>query len=70
LSTINDINQSISDMSDEQLYERMRSLRTARRVPTDIPRYAKKTKPAASLTKLVGNLTDNQLAALLAELED
>ena len=70
MSSIDSINQSLSEMSSDELLERMRLIRTARRIPTEIPRHAKKAKkPAVKMAELVKNLTDDQLASLIAELE-
>ena len=69
MSSIDSINQSLSEMSSDELLERIRLIRTARRIPTAIPRHAKKTKKPADMSKLVKNLTDDQLASLIAELE-
>ena len=69
MSDINDINQSITSMTDDELFAKIKSLRTARRVPTAIPRHAKKAKKPADTKKLTSALTPGQLAELIAELE-
>ena len=69
MTTIDQINQSISDMTDDELFERIRELRTARRVATPIPRHAKKPKKTDT-AKLLGSMTKEQMADLLKQLED
>jgi hypothetical protein len=68
---IDNISQSISAMSDEQLYERIREIRKARRVSTPIPKgkAAKKTKSPEKMMELMNGLPKEQLAILIAELE-
>ena len=68
MTTINSINQSLSDMSSDELFERIRELRTARRVTTPIPRHAKKPKKD-NTAKLLGSMTPQQIAQLLEQLE-
>ena len=73
MTTINELAQSVSEMSDDELLERMRQLRGARRVPTAIPRNGIKTKSAKakaiSGSKLLSSLSTEQAAELLAMLE-
>ncbi len=69
MTTIDQINTSISEMSDDELFERIRELRTARRVATPIPRHAKKPKKD-NTAKLLGKMSPQQIADLIAQLEE
>ena len=69
MTTINSINKSLSDMSSDELFERIRELRTARRVATPIPRNAMNPKKTDT-AKLLGSMTKVQMADLLKQLED
>ena len=69
---IDNISKSISEMSDEQLYDRIREIRKARRVSTHIPKgkAAKKTPSIDKMKQIMGGLPKEALASLIAELED
>ena len=69
MTDITAINQSITDMTDDELFAKIKDLRTARRVSTPIPRHAKKKRKSDSAMKLAGALSANQLSELLSELE-
>ena len=68
MTTINDINKSLSNMSSDELFERIRELRTARRVATPIPRHSKKPKKD-NTAKLLGSMTKQQMADLIKQME-
>ena len=69
---IDNISQSISEMSDEELYERIKEVRKARRVPTAIPKgkAAPKTPSTKKMLELMDSMPKEMLASLLAELEE
>jgi len=69
---IDNISQIISEMSDEELYERIKEVRKARRVPTAIPKgkAAPKTPNTGKMLELMESMPKDMLAALLAELEE
>ena len=69
---IDNISQSISEMADEELYERIKEVRKARRVPTAIPKgkAAPKTPSPKKMLELMDSMPKEMLASLLAELEE
>ena len=67
MATINDLNKSISDMTDEQLHERIREMRHSRRTHKGPVRAAKKAKPAELKP---ASMSEDQAAKLIAELEE
>ena len=69
---IDNISRSISEMSDDELYERIKTLRSARRVPTKIPRGSrpKKTPSLNKMQALLDSMSKDALASLVAELEE
>ena len=69
---INNISESITAMTDEQLYERIREIRKARRVSTPIPKgkAAKKTPSTAKMMETMEGMPKEMLANLIAELEN
>ena len=71
MTTMDQVNQSISNMSSDELLNRIRELRTARRVPTAIPRHAKKNKnQTKDAAKLLNKMTPQQIAQLIKQLEE
>ena len=72
MTTIHDLNRSISEMSDEELLGRLKELRTARRIPIEKPtkKAKSKTKKVTNPTALVGSMTPEMKAQLLKELEE
>lgn len=70
MTLIDDINQSISQMGDEELFDRIRQLRASRRVYTPIAGRKPKAKSnEPSLNALLGALSPNELQSLLSNLE-
>lgn len=70
MTTIDDLAVSVSEMTNDELLERMRQLRGARRVATPIPRQSTKPKKATkNLNALLKGLSPEQMQALLDELE-
>jgi len=69
MTTINDLAKSVSEMSDDELLERMRQLRGARRIPTAIPRGKSTKAKKTSGSKLISSLSPEQAAELLSMLE-
>ena len=69
---IDNISKSITAMIDDQLYERLREIRKARRVSTPIPKgkAAKKTPSTAKMMETMEGMPKEMLAALIAELEE
>jgi len=69
---IDQISKSVSEMSDDELYDRIKELRRARRVPTKIPRGSRpvKTPSLNKMNKLLDSMSKDALAALVAELEE
>ena len=69
---IDNISESITAMTDEQLYERIREIRKARRVSTPIPKgkAAKKTPSTAKMMETMEGMPKEMLANLIAELEN
>jgi len=69
---IDNISKSISEMSDDELYERMKEIRKARRVSTPIPKgkAAPKTPNTGKMMELMESMPKDMLASLLAELEE
>ena len=69
---IDQIAQSLSEMSTDELYDHIKSIRKARRVPTKIPRGSRpvKTPSLDKMQSLLDSLPKEALAGLLAELEE
>jgi hypothetical protein len=69
---IDNISKTISGMTDDELYERIREIRKARRVSTPIPKgkAAKKTPSPEKMLKAMDGLPKEMLAKLIAELEE
>ena len=69
---LNDIKTSISDMSDEDLIVFITKLRTSRATPKEAEKKKKSTptKKEKSLSSLLGNLSPEQIAEVLAALEE
>jgi hypothetical protein len=71
MALIDEINKSISQMSEVELLDRIKELRSARRVYTPIANRKPKAKSGgASLQALLGALSPDELQSLLANLED
>lgn len=67
MATINDLGKSVSDMTDEELLERLKEMRHSRRThKAPIKRAAKAQKPVELNP---ANLSEDQAANLIAELE-
>lgn len=69
---IDQIAKSLSAMSNDELYEHLKSIRAARRVPTKIPRGSRpvKTPSMDKMQSLLESLPAEALAGLIAELEE
>ena len=68
MATINDLGLSVSDMTNEQLLERLKEMRHSRRPhKAPIKRAAKAQKPAELKAT---SLTEDQASNLIAELEE
>jgi len=72
MATIDDLNKSISDMTTEELHERIREIRLSRRTPKMKKKTkAKKEKPIdvkKAVDSLSGDLKKKLLEALEGEL--
>ena len=72
MATIDDLNQSISEMSTEELNQRILDLRKSRRIPKKVSttksKSAKSTKPA-DITSIMNTMSKEELQKLLTELE-
>jgi len=67
MADLTDFNKSLSDLSDEELTEKLREIRLARRQPT--PAAKKPTKSKAKEPKIdVGGLSPDLAAKLLKQL--
>ena len=68
MATINDLGLSVSEMTDEQLLERLKDMRQSRRThKAPVKRAARAVKP----TELkASNLTEGQASNLITELEE
>lgn len=69
MATINDLNKSISDMTTEELHERIREIRLSRRTPKMKKTKAKKEKPI-DVKKTVDSLSGDLKKELLNALEE
>jgi len=66
--TINDLGLSVSEMTDEQLLERLKEMRHSRRThKVSVKSTTKASKPAELK---VASLTEDQASNLIAELEE
>lgn len=70
---LNDLKSSISSLSDTELLDLIRNIRTSRRTPkatptNNKPKAAKASNPV-SLDSLMNNLSPEQLAQLIETLE-
>jgi hypothetical protein len=72
MTLIDDINQSVSQMSNNELLERIKELRMARRVNNPIRKTKTKTKTTKALTpeQLLATMDADQLSDLLKQLEE
>ena len=68
MATINDLGLSVSDMTNEQLLERLKEMRHSRRTHKVSVRKTTKTIKPAELK--VSNLSEDQASNLIAELEE
>lgn len=70
---LNDLTNSISKLSDDELINLIRTIRTSRRTPkattTNSKPKAAKTSNPVSLDSLMNNLSPEQLAQLIETLE-
>jgi len=69
MATINDLNKSVSEMSDGELFDRIRDIRRYRRTPVIRKNKAKKTTTKASADSIVAKLSSTEVADLLKILE-
>lgn len=75
MTLIEDLTKSISQMSDEELYERIKELRAARRVAAPV-RRAKANKRSSAATSnlspesLLASMNPEEIEALLQQLEE
>jgi len=71
MATIDDLeNVSIEDMSEEELFSRLREIRQSRRTPKQKKKATKAPPKAKSTNDLVSMLSPEQRKALLEKLED
>jgi len=72
MSTIQDLKESISTMSDNALFSCLKDLRKARRTPVTNPTKTRKAKKKTNINPvlLVGKMTSEQKVQLLKELEE
>lgn len=68
MATINDLDKSISEASDDELLERLRALRLSRR--THKPTTSTRTRKQATPKLGAKSMTLEQTKALIAELEE
>lgn len=70
MATIDDLdNKSIDDMTDEELFERLRTIRLSRRTTKKKKKVTQAEPKARSTTDLMSMLTPDQRDALLKKLE-
>lgn len=68
MATINDLNLSVSDMTDEELLERLKEMRHSRRTHKAPAKRTAKAPKSAELKAT--SLTEDQASNLIAELEE
>jgi len=75
MTLIDELSRSVSEMSDDELLNRIKELRTARRTQTTV-RRAKANKRTSSATKnlspeaLLNSMSADELDALMKQLEE
>jgi len=68
MATINDLNLSVSEMTDDELLERLKEMRHSRRThKAPVKRTTKAPKP---VELKAGSLSEDQASNLIAELEE
>lgn len=66
MPTIDDIGRDITQLSDQQLEERIRAIRAGRRAP--LVRKTRKSPKGESFEEMIGKMTPEQAAKLLEAL--
>ena len=71
---IDDLNKSISEMSDDELYETLKTIRSNRRKPEQTTKTKTKSKSKSkskkdSFAKMLENLSSDERKKLLEELK-
>jgi len=69
MATINDLGKSISDMTEEELFERLRDLRQSRRTRKPSKKASSYKKKEIDLNKVVGSMTPEARLRLAEMLE-
>ena len=70
MATIDDLNLSISNMSTEELNQRILDLRKSRRIPKKITKTKTKASKPADLSTIMATMSKDDLEALIASLEE
>ena len=69
MTTINDLNKSISDMTSDELFERLKDIRKNRRIKKKPALTTKTSKIAlASADKLLESMSQEQINSLISKL--
>jgi len=69
MATIRDLVLSVSEMSEEHLFEHIRNVRKRRRTPIIKETKAKKSSPKASVDTLVSKMSESERENLIKLLE-
>jgi len=59
------LRQSVSDMSDEELFEALRAIRLNRRTPTEKPAAKRTATKSAKLKNALSALSEEEIAQLM-----
>jgi len=69
MTMIEQVAQSVSEMTDEELLNRVKELRAARRVNTPIPRGKPKKTEKSKVLDMLEGMSQSELESLLSDLE-
>ena len=70
MSTIHDLNKSITDMSSEECFSLLKKIRSSRRSPIKFSKTASKSKKKTiDISTMMQSLSSDDRSAILKELE-
>ena len=69
MATIDDLRKSITEMSDDELFNLHREVRQSRRTSKRVTKPAKKTKKEINVVEMVKGMSEEDRRKLISELE-
>jgi len=70
MATIDDLRKSITEMSDDELFNLHREVRQSRRTSKRVTKPTKKTKKEINMVEMVKGMSEEDRRQLLKELEE